>query len=87
LTRLLVLVVIEASVFGRRERWAEGMGFSGVFGRLSARGGWTFPCEAWEARGEGMELGRVEGAVMLRDEECAWTAGGLSSLVREAQQP
>ena len=55
------------------------MGFSGVFGWLSARGGWTFPCEAWEARGEGIELGR--------DEECAWTAGGLSSLVREAQQP
>jgi hypothetical protein len=34
-----------------------------------------------------MELGRVEGAVMLRDDECARTAGGLSSLVREAQQP
>jgi len=67
------------------------MGLRGVLGRLSASGrlagGCALPCEACEARGEGIELGRVEGAVMLRDDECARTAGGVSSLVREAQQP
>jgi hypothetical protein len=92
LTRLLGLVVTEASVLGRRERCAEGMGFRGVFGRSLACGRlWggsaVAPCEACDARGEGMELGRVEGAVILRDDECARTAGGLLSLVREAQQP
>lgn len=66
------------------------MGLRGVLGRLVASGrlggGCALTCEACEAR-EGGELGRVEGAVMLRDDECARTAGGLSSLVREAQQP
>jgi hypothetical protein len=38
LTRPLVLAVTEASVLGKRERWVEGMGFRGVFGRLSASG-------------------------------------------------
>jgi hypothetical protein len=71
-------VVVEASVVGRRERWVVGMGLRGVFGRsLAVRDGWIETCEA---RGEGMEEGRVEGAVMLREEECARTAGALSSL-------
>ena len=73
--------MVEASVVGRRERWAAGMGLRGVFGRSLAswwfRDGWIDTCEA---RGEGIEDGRVEGAVMLREEECARTAGVLSSL-------
>lgn len=46
-------------------------------------------CEACEARGEGIEEGRVEGAVMLREDECACTpvVGELSSRGREAQHP
>lgn len=91
LTRPLLFEVGEASVLGSRERWAVGMGLMGVFGRSVAsdrlRDAWAFPWEPCDARGEGMELGRGEGAVMLREEECGWTAGALSSLGREAQHP
>ena len=90
-TRPLILAPGEASVLGSRERRVAGKGLSGVFGRSLASSrlcdGCKFPWEACDARGEGMELGRGDGAVMLRDEEFAGTAGVLSPLVREAQQP
>jgi hypothetical protein len=81
-------VVLEASVVGRRERWVAAMGLRGVFGRSLASCWFREGCmETCDARGEGMLLGRVDGAVMLREEECARTTGGLSPLWREAQQP
>ena len=102
LTRLLLLlgdaaVLMVASVFGRRERWAGWIGFKGVLGRSMAsgrlrdddKGGAWLVCETCDARGEVIELGCVEGAVMLRDDECARTAPTPSSslLGRDAQQP
>jgi hypothetical protein len=65
------------------------MGLSGVFGRSTASwrllDGWRLPCDA---RGEGIEPGRVDGAVMLREDECARMASaGSSPSGREAQHP
>jgi hypothetical protein len=77
----LLFVVLEASVVGRRERWVAPMGLRGVFGRSLASWWFRDGCmETCDARGEGMLVGRVDGAVMLREEECARTAGGLSPL-------
>jgi hypothetical protein len=88
LTRALLFVVGEARFVGRRERWPAVMGLRGVFGRSLASCWFREGCtETCDARGEGMLLGRVEGAVMLREEECARTAGVSTSLWREAQQP
>lgn len=65
------------------------MAVSGVFGRST--GSWRptagvkLPCDA---RGEWGEPGRVDGAVMLRDDECARMASAASEPAgREAQQP
>lgn len=90
--RLLVLLADEASVVGSRERWAGGMGLSAVFGRSMTserlRDGGAFGCETCDARGDVVGARRVDGAVMLRDDdECARTAGVPSSVGREAQQP
>ena len=72
------------------------MGFKGVLGRSMAserfrdddEGGAWCACETWDARGDVMELGWVDGAVMLRDDdECARTASVPSSLWRDTQQP
>ena len=82
---------MEARVFGRRERWAVGMGLRGVLGRLSMTRSAATAASVWEAcdaRGEGIEFRRVDGAVMLRDEECAPMTGVVSSpLGVEKQQP
>lgn len=72
LTRLL-WVVGEARVLGNRERWSGSIDLRGVFGSSLASTRLRDPCallwEAWEARGEGIEFGRVDGAMMLRDDE------------------
>lgn len=94
MTRLLLAAVLTAArVFGRRERCAGRIGFKGVLGRSMAfrdddEGGALCACETWDARGEATELGCVDGAVILRDDdECARTASALSSLWRDEQQP